>query len=159
MKERNGDFMRRTHFVRAVVCAAVFSLMLGTTAFAGTVTRSAKVRGVTSYTDTYTGAYGYYCAASNGSYSTTTALNNCGYIRYYNCSVSRYNYSTRRYDLWDDGSKPMDNGESTSATIVRSKNSYVYNYEHNVKAYDSPTGTPTTLVDKYTYTAKQYYEN
>ena len=53
----------------------------------------------------------------------------------------------------------MDNGESTSAKIARSKNSYVYDYEHNVKAYASPTGTSTTLVDNYTYTAKQYYED
>ena len=111
--------MRRTHLVRTVVCAAVFSLMLGTMAFAGTVTRSAKVRGVTSYTNSYTGTY----------------------------------------DLWDGDSKQMDNGESTSAKIARSKNSYVYNYKHNVKAYASPTGTSTTLVDNYTYTAKQYYEN
>ena len=151
--------MRRTHLVRTVVCAAVFSLMLGTMAFAGTVTRSAKVRGVTSYTNSYTGSYGYYCAASNGTNSTTTAVNNCGNTRYYNCSVSRYNYNTGTYDLWDGDSKQMDNGESTSAKIARSKNSYVYNYKHNVEAYASPTGTSTTLVDNYTYTAKQYYEN
>lgn len=68
--------MRRTHLVRAVVCAAVFSLMLGTTAY---------------------------------------------------------------------------------AEIARNKNSYVYDYEHSVKSYASITGTSSTLVDSYTYTAKQYY--
>ena len=149
--------MRRTHLVRAVVCAVVFSLMIGTTAFAGTVTRSAKVRGVTSYTNSYTGTYGYYCAASTGSYSTTTTVNNCGSTRYFKCNVQRYNYNSTSYDKADPQFGTLENGATAYAKIARDKNSYVYNYEHYGKAYASTTGTESTLVDSYTYTAKQYY--
>lgn len=76
----------------------------------------------------------------------------------YRCSVSRYNFNSLTYDLSDDGSKILSNGETTSAKISRNKNSYVYNYVHYANSFASTSGTSSTMVDSYTFIAKQYYD-
>lgn len=149
--------MKKSDAIKTVICIFVFTLIFGTTVMAGTVTRSAKVRG-TNYTDSYTGSYGNYVASGDNSQVRTSVQSTASSNAYFACYVKRYNYSSGKYDLSRDTSKALANGATNVAVMARSKDSYVYDYVHHAAAYASPTGTSSTMVDSYTFTAKQYYD-
>lgn len=149
--------MRKTHLLKTLLCTAMIIMVTGTTVMAGTVTRSQKVRGVTTYTNSYAGTFGNYCAASSGTDAVTSLQNNSGSERWYQCGVRRYNYNSCTYDKNDFCTGKLANGRVWCVEIARSKSSYVYNYEHIAKACASTSYSSATLIDNYKFTAKQYY--
>ena len=64
--------MRRTNLIKKVACCAMILVMTGSTVMAGTVSRSQKVRNVTTYTNSYSGTAGNYCAAGDSSKARTS---------------------------------------------------------------------------------------
>ena len=63
--------MAKTNLIKGIVCGLMLTAVVGSTVFAGTVSRSANLRNVTTYNDTYVGeigaynAYGSYFSSSN----------------------------------------------------------------------------------------------
>ena len=144
--------------INSILCIAMCTMIMCTTVMGAMVSRSKNVRNVSNYTNTYNGSYGNYCAAGDSSYARISVQNTTTTSHLYRCSVLRYNFNSLTYDLSDDGSKILSNGETTSAKISRNKNSYVYNYVHYANSFASTSDTSSTMVDSYTFIAKQYYD-
>lgn len=124
--------------------------------YVGTKDTSKQLRGVASYTDTYSGSVGYYVSASAASKATTTITNSSGASRHYYGGVYRYNYNTRKYDTSSAYGITLSNGGARSYQISRDANSRVYDYYHTVSGYATSSSSSIKL-DIYKFTAKQYY--
>lgn len=149
--------MKKTNLLKSVVCAALLSMMVATTAMATTKDIDIKVRGQLTYTEPFLGTYGQFAATSDGVYSRTTVTNTSGLSRFYNCSVARYNYKSQSYDLTKDTSCVLSNGSTTVAKIGRNVNSAIYDYKHYAVSYVSTTSSSYAIVDTFTIEALQYY--
>ena len=150
--------MRKSNFFKTVVCGMMITMIMASTVFAGTVSRSAKVRNVVTYTDVYSGAVGNYTAAGDPSYVRTTVQNTTNSIKYYGYYVYRYNWATQTYDRASIGGRPVANGDITYVAMNgRSMSSAIYDYLHVVQGYASTVYSSATMVDNYTFLAMQYY--
>lgn len=150
--------MRKTNLLKTIVCTVVCTLMLATTAFAATKTQDFKVRGQKNYTKTLEGTYGNFTASSNGLYARTSVTNISGAVRYFDCSVSAYNYNKCNYDFQKDVSGKMSNGSTKEAKIIRNMNSWVHDYQHFAASYSTDTSASYSRVDYFDIKACQYYE-
>ena len=149
--------MRRTNLVKTILCGLIGTIAMGTAVFAGTVSREGYVRGK-NYTNSYSGTLGKYAAGGEADTAATSAQNTSGSSRWFSVQVYEYNIVTNRAERKDVVSKKVLNGSSINAEIDRDKNSKAYNYIHVGQGYASDVYSSATMLDNYTYTAKQYYE-
>ena len=149
--------MKKTNLIKAVVCGAMLTLVMGSTVMAGSVTRSLKVRNTTTYNDDYEGTYGHYYSSSTGSNARMVVVNVAGSSKLFSASVKRYNYNDLKYDDRDDHLGTINNGDVVILEIVRDKSKYVYDYIHHAESYMANTTSSGTRMDYYDFTAKQYY--
>ena len=110
--------MKKTNLFKAVACAIMITLVMTSTVFAATVSRTEEVRG-SRYTSSYSGSVGHYTAAGDSSSARTTVVNTSTSQRWFQCYIYRYNYSDRAYDSQDIYSGLISNGASKSVEIVR----------------------------------------
>ena len=150
--------MRRTNLVKTILCGLIGTIAMGTAVFAGTVSRESYVRGKNSYTNSYKGTLGNYAAGGEADTAATSAQNTSGSSRWFSVQVYEYNVVTNRNEGRDVLSKEVSNGSSINVEIDRDKNSKAYNYIHVGQGYASNVYSSATMLDNYTYTAKQYYE-
>lgn len=150
--------MRRTNLVKTILCGLIGTIAMGTAVFAGTVSRESYVRGKNSYTNSYKGTLGNYAAGGEADTAATSAQNTSGSSRWFSVQVYEYNIVTNRDEGRDVLSKEVSNGSSINVEIDRDKNSKAYNYIHVGQGYASNVYSSATMLDNYTYTAKQYYE-
>ena len=120
--------------------------------------RESYVRGKNSYSNSYKGTLGNYAAGGEENLAATSAQNTSGSSRWFSAQVYEYNVVTYRNEGKDVVSKKVSNGSSINAEIDRDKNSKAYNYIHVGQGYASSEYSSATMLDNYTYTAKQYYE-
>lgn len=149
--------MRRTNLVKTILCGLIGTIAMGTAVFAGTVSREGYVRGK-NYTNSYSGTLGKYAAGGEADTAATSAQNTSGSSKWFSVQVYEYNIVTNRAERKDVVSKKVLNGSSINAEIDRDKNSKAYNYIHVGQGYASDVYSSATMLDNYTYTAKQYYE-
>lgn len=149
--------MRRTNLVKTILCGLIGTIAMGTAVFAGTVSREGYVRGK-NYTNSYSGTLGKYAAGGEADTAATSAQNTSGSSRWFSVQVYEYNVVTYSNEGKDVVSKKVSNGSSINAEIERDKNSKAYNYIHVGQGYASSEYSSATMLDNYTYTAKQYYE-
>ena len=150
--------MRKTHLLKTLLCTAMIIMVTGTTVMAGTVTRSQKVRGITTYTNSYTGAVGYYCAAGDGSYARTSLINKSNSKYWFQCCVQCFNVEDQEIEHISIVDGAIVNGGVMSVRVSRNKNTYMRNYIHSTIGCTSSSYSAATAFDKYTFTGKQYYE-
>lgn len=149
--------MRRTNLVKTILCGLIGTIAMGTAVFAGTVSREGYVRGK-NYTNSYSGTLGKYAAGGEADTAATSAQNTSGSSKWFSVQVYEYNIVTNRDERKYVVSKKVLNGSSINAEIGRDKNSKAYNYIHVGQGYASNVYSSATMLDNYTYTAKQYYE-
>lgn len=149
--------MRRTNLVKTILCGLIGTIAMGTAVFAGTINRESYVRGK-NYTNSYSGTLGKYAAGGEADTAATSAQNTSGSSKWFSVQVYEYNIVTNRAERKDVVSKKVLNGSSINAEIDRDKNSKAYNYIHVGQGYASDVYSSATMLDNYTYTAKQYYE-
>lgn len=149
--------MRRTNLVKTILCGLIGTIAMGTAVFAGTVSREGYVRGK-NYTNSYSGTLGKYAAGGEADTAATSAQNTSGSSKWFSVQVYEYNIVTNRDERKYVVSKKVLNGSSINAEIGRDKNSKAYNYIHVGQGYASDVYSSATMLDNYTYTAKQYYE-
>lgn len=149
--------MRKTNLVKTILCGLIGTIAMGTAVFAGTVSREGYVRGK-NYTNSYSGTLGKYAAGGEADTAATSAQNTSGSSKWFSVQVYEYNIVTNRAERKDVVSKKVLNGSSINAEIDRDKNSKAYNYIHVGQGYASDVYSSATMLDNYTYTAKQYYE-
>lgn len=77
---------------------------------------------------------------------------------YFECYVKRYNWITEKYDYKQSDTRAISNGDVMSLKIPRHKNATTYNYVHMTIGCTSSVYSAATAFDRYTFTAKQYYE-
>ena len=111
-----------------------------------------------NYTNSYSGTLGKYAAGGEADTAATSAQNTSGSSKWFSVQVYEYNIVTNRAERKDVVSKKVLNGSSINAEIDRDKNSKAYNYIHVGQGYASDVYSSATMLDNYTYTAKQYYE-
>ena len=150
--------MRRTNLVKTILCGLIGTIAMGTAVFAGTINRESYVRGKNSYSNSYNGTLGNYAAGGEENLAATSSQNLSGSSRWFSAQVYEYNVVTYRNEGKDVVSKKVSNGSSINAEIDRNKNSKAYNYIHVGQGYASSEYSSATMLDNYTYTAKQYYE-
>ena len=136
--------MRRTNLVKTILCGLIGTIAMGTAVFAGTVSREGYVRGK-NYTNSYSGTLGKYAAGGEADTAATSAQNTS-------------NVETYRNNRKQVISDCVINGSSINAQIYRNINSKMYRYIHVGQGYASNVYSSATMLDNYTYTAKQYYE-
>ena len=149
--------MRKTNLVKTILCGLIGTIAMGTAVFAGTVSREGYVRGK-NYTNSYSGTLGKYAAGGEADTAATSAQNTSGSSKWFSVQVYEYNIVTNRAERKDVVSKKVLNGSSINAEIDRDKNSKAYNHIHVGQGYASDVYSSATMLDNYTYTAKQYYE-
>lgn len=149
--------MRRTNLVKTILCGLIGTIAMGTAVFAGTVSREGYVRGK-NYTNSYSGTLGKYAAGGEADTAATSAQNLSGSSRWFSAQVYEYNVVTYSNEGKDVVSKKVSNGSSINAEIDRDKNSKAYNYIHVGQGHASSEYSSATMLDNYTYIAKQYYE-
>lgn len=149
--------MRRTNLVKTILCGLIGTIAMGTAVFAGTVSREGYVRGK-NYTNSYSGTLGKYAAGGEADAAATSAQNTSGSSKWFSVQVYEYNVVTYSNEGKYVVSKKVLNGSSINAEIGRDKNSKAYNYIHVGQGYASDVYSSATMLDNYTYTAKQYYE-
>lgn len=150
--------MKKTNFLKAVVCGITIMMVMTSTVYAGTVSRSKYVRNVNTYTDSYIGGVGNYCGAGGTNAVRLSVQNTTNGDKWYSCYLYRYNHSTQKYDDQKLSSKTVSNGGTMEIELSRNKTSKIYNYIHIAKGYGSSVYSSATLVDDYRLEAKQYYE-
>lgn len=150
--------MRKTNLVKTILCGLIGTIAMGTAVFAGTVSRESYVRGKNNYSNSYKGTLGNYAAGGEADTAATSAQNLSGASRWFSAQVYEYNVVDDRNERKDVVSKKVLNGSSINAEIGRDKNSKAYNYIHVGQGYASDVYSSATMLDNYTYTAKQYYE-
>ena len=150
--------MRRTNLVKTILCGLIGTIAMGTAVFAGTVSRESYVRGKNSYTNSYKGTLGNYVAGGEAETAATSAQNLSGISRWFSVQVYEHNVVTNRDERKKVVAKKVLNGSTVNAEIGRDKNSNAYNYLHVGQGYASDVYSSATMLDNYTYTAKQYYE-
>lgn len=149
--------MRRTNLVKTILCGLIGTIAMGTAVFAGTVSREGYVRGK-NYTNSYSGTLGKYAAGGEADTAATSAQNTSGSSRWFSVQVYEYNVETYRNNRKQVISDCVINGSSINAQIYRNINSKMYSYIHVGQGYASNVYSSATMLDNYTYTAKQYYE-
>lgn len=149
--------MRRTNLVKTILCGLIGTIAMGTAVFAGTVSREGYVRGK-NYTNSYSGTLGKYAAGGEADTAATSAQNTSGSSRWFSVQVYEYNVETYRNNRKQVISDCVINGSSINAQIYRNINSKMYRYIHVGQGYASNVYSSATMLDNYTYTAKQYYE-
>ena len=150
--------MRKTDLLKTIACGMVISLIMASTVFAGTVSRTKKVRNISTYTDEYRGAVGSYVASGYGEFAGTSVQNITNGTKYYSYYVYRYNWDTKTYDHSSYNSGALPNGRTTEVAINgRFASSGIYDYSHIVQGYASSVYSMATKVDDYTFLAMQYY--
>lgn len=150
--------MRKTNLVKTILCGLIGTIAMGTAVFAGTINRESYVRGKNNYSNSYKGTLGNYAAGGEADTAATSAQNTSGSSRWFSVQVYEYNVVTNRDEGRDVLSKEVSNGSSINVEIDRDKNSKAYNYIHVGQGYASNVYSSATMLDNYTYTAKQYYE-
>ena len=150
--------MRKTNLVKTILCGLIGTIAMGTAVFAGTINRESYVRGKNNYSNSYKGTLGNYAAGGEADTAATSAQNTSGSSRWFSVQVYEYNVVTNRNEGRDVLSKEVSNGSSINVEIDRDKNSKAYNYIHVGQGYASNVYSSATMLDNYTYTAKQYYE-
>lgn len=148
--------MRKTNILKVAVCTVMFTLMLGTTVLAGTISDSDYVRGKATYSNSYTGAHGHYTASGTSTAARTTAINESDATRFFYCTVTRFNWEDMEYDYTSQFANTLTNGESKIREIPRNKDATMYDYFHNAQAFETTT-TNSPKIDDFSYTAMQYY--
>ena len=147
--------MRRTNLVKTILCGLIGTIAMGTAVFAGTVSREGYVRGK-NYTNSYSGTLGKYAAGGEADTAATSAQNTSGSSRWFSVQVYEYNVETYRNNRKQVISDCVINGSSINAQIYRNINSKMYRYIHVGQGYASNVYSSATMLDNYTYTAKQY---
>ena len=150
--------MRRTNLVKTILCGLIGTIAMGTAVFAGTINRDSYVRGKNSYSNSYKGTLGNYAAGGEENLAATSSQNLSGSSRWFSAQVYEYNVVTYSNEGKDVVSKKVSNGSSINAEIDRDKNSKAYNYIHVGQGHASSEYSSATMLDNYTYIAKQYYE-
>lgn len=150
--------MRRTNLVKTILCGLIGTIAMGTAVFAGTINRESYVRGKNSYSNSYKGTLGNYAAGGEENLAATSSQNLSGSSRWFSAQVYEYNVVTYSNEGKDVVSKKVSNGSSINAEIDRDKNSKAYNYIHVGQGHASSEYSSATMLDNYTYIAKQYYE-
>ncbi|MBQ4524362.1 MAG: hypothetical protein IJA10_15690 [Lachnospiraceae bacterium] len=148
--------MRKTNILKVAVCTVMFTLMLGTTVFAGTYTNSANVLNKSDYQYSYTGTNGNYSATGGASSTSTLAINKTSTSKMFYCSVSRFNVGMGEYDDMDQYADVLAGNTGKIVTIDRDYDNSNYDYYHNAQAFASATSSSaSTRVDNFNFTAEQ----
>ena len=148
--------MAKTNLIKGIVCGLMLTAVVGTTAFAGTVSRSANLRSVKTYSDTYTGeigaynAYGTYNSSSKIAYANLKVQNVSGSIYKYYGEVSRWNSFLKEWTDSDIESQILAPGGNFTVSIVRDYAYDGFDYYNHAKGYYSPY-TDSVVLDSYTY--------
>lgn len=146
--------------IKGIVCGLMLTAVVGTTAFAGTVSRSANLRTVKTYSDTYLGDIGAYNAYGTYHSSTTVAYANLKVQNTYS-SVYKFYGDVREWDdvfnyytASDTETQQLAPGGSFTVSIIRDYSYDVVSYYHNAKCYYSPN-SDSVILDSYTYEVLQ----
>ncbi len=154
--------MRKSNLFKGIVCGLMLTAVVGTTVFAGTVSRSANLKGVTTYSDTYAGdigafnAYGTYYSGTKTAYANLKAQNTYSNVYKFYGEVCEWNDIYNAYTDSDSETQQLAPGGTFTVTIIRDA-SYMYvDYYHHAKVYYSPY-TDSVILDSYTYEVIQTY--
>ncbi len=154
--------MRQPNLFKGIVCGLMLTAVVGTTAFAGTVSRSANLKGVTTYSDTYAGeigaynAYGSYNSSTKIAYANLKVQNTYSNVYKFRGEVWRWDDIQNAYTDSDTESQQLAPGGNFTVSIIRDASYDEFNYYHHAKGYYSPY-TDSVVLDSYTYNVIQTY--
>lgn len=150
--------MRKSNLFKIIVCGAMFTLLIGSSVLASTITRSAYVRGKETYIDEYEGTVGEYVASASDNFARTTVTNMETTEKLFYCSIEIYDEVNEETYMKSNFADTLATGRNASRGLRRDVNSKQYNYVHEATGFVSTVSSSATLVDRYSFTAKQYYE-
>lgn len=154
--------MAKTNLIKGIVCGLMLTAVVGSTVFAGTVERTANLRNITKYSDTYAGtigaynAYGSYFSGTNTAYANLKIQNTYGNVYKYYGEVYRWDTYQEAWTDSDIESQQLAPGGNFTVSIKRDYQVKYYNYYHNGIGYSSPY-TDSVILDSYSYDVIQNY--
>ena len=148
--------MFKRNLFKSIVCGLMLTAVVGTTGFAGTVDRAARLKNVGTYSDYYSGDVGHYTASGTSTQCKLDVRNNTSSPRKYECTLTRYDTDTSSYDAGTTNVVELAPGSNYVKALPRDYDNERYNYNNHVKGYYY-TNTTSVILDYYTYLLTQSY--
>lgn len=145
--------MRKINLFKSVVCGVLVSFILGTSVWAGTIERTIAARGVSEYSDYYSGTVGQYSVTGKSTISSLKVVNTSSSPKLFYAAARRYNQYTDSYDLGSTSSYVLTPGQYETKSVERDMNNTNYDYHHFAEGFYSTTSS--VRLDFYTFKAQQ----